>query len=145
MALVFLTRFASHGVLIYSFLIGGHVVVSAASAGLFNCLGVGCLQHFGSQRVQVWFPQLLTTVIKYNTAYKISREAVDSIETLNTLCRFILPILPLMMMFAGYAIAVLEQKWAWEGDSAADVSSGFYRLFFCSEIGNVHARLFLTF
>lgn len=28
--------------------------------------------------------------------------------------RFILPILPLMMMFAGYAIAVLEQKWAWE-------------------------------
>lgn len=31
--------------------------------------------------------------------------------------RFILPILPLAMMFAGYAIAVLEQKWAWEGSS----------------------------
>jgi hypothetical protein len=38
----------------------------------------------------------------------------------SSMCRFILPILPLAMMFAGYAIAVLEQKWAWEGDSAAD-------------------------
>lgn len=54
--------------------------------------------------------------------------------------RFILPILPLMMMFAGYAIAVLEQKWAWEGDSAAVASSGFYRLFFCFKIGNSHAK-----
>ena len=52
----------------------------------------------------------------------------------SSMCRFILPILPLMMMFAGYAIAVLEQKWAWEGNSAADAygsPSGFYRFFFC--------------
>lgn len=53
MALVFLTRVASHGVLVYSVLIGGHVVVSTASAGRLDCLGVGCLQHVGSQRVQV--------------------------------------------------------------------------------------------
>lgn len=32
--------------------------------------------------------------------------------------RFILPILPLVMMFAGYAIAILEQKWTRENDSS---------------------------
>lgn len=56
MALVFLTRIASHGLLISSSLIGGHVVVSAATTVWLDCLGVGYLQHFGSQRVQVWFP-----------------------------------------------------------------------------------------
>lgn len=55
MALVFFTRVAGHGLLISSFLIGGHVVVSAATAVWLDCLGIDYLQHFGSQRVQVWF------------------------------------------------------------------------------------------
>jgi hypothetical protein len=32
----------------------------------------------------------------------------------------ILPVLPLVMMFAGYTIAILEERRAWEADSAAD-------------------------
>lgn len=55
MALVFFPRVASHGFLIPSALIGGHVVVSARRSVWLDCLGVGYLQHFGSQRIQVWF------------------------------------------------------------------------------------------
>ncbi|KAG0553836.1 hypothetical protein KC19_12G042800 [Ceratodon purpureus] len=42
--------------------------------------------------------------------------------------RFILPILPLALMFAGYAIAVLEQKWAWEGSDNTPPGFNPYRL-----------------
>lgn len=54
MALVFFTRVAIHGIHISSSVFGGDLVVSAMEVVWLDCVGVGYLQHFGSQRVQVY-------------------------------------------------------------------------------------------